>query len=83
MTRLNTFTFIILIILMSLYTIYAIWQIFHFKRLISGLFGTAAVIAGGTGLYIVAPFIAAAILWMLKILGIIAIIFVLIVIFGN
>lgn len=68
---------------MSLYTIYAIWQIFHFKRLISGLFGTAAVIAGGTGLYIVAPFIAAAILWILKIMSIIAIIFVLIVIFGN
>lgn len=79
----ETYTLVVVIICMILYTIYAIWQIAHFEHFASGIFGTAAVIAGGVGVYLVAPFIAATILWLLKVLGIIAVIVILIGISGE
>lgn len=79
----ETYTLVVVIICMILYTIYAIWQIAQFEHLASGIFGTAAVIAGGVEVYLVAPFIAAAILWLLKALGVIAVIAILIGISGE
>ena len=77
------YNLVIVIICMLLYAIYAVWQITQFEHLVSGTFGTVAVIAGGAGIYLVAPFIAAGILWLLKALGIIAVIAILIGIFGE
>ena len=52
------YIFIFIITCMLIYTIYAIWQISKFKHLISGIFGTVAVIAGGVGVYYISPIIA-------------------------
>lgn len=71
----ETYTLVVIIICMILYTIYAIWQIAQFEHPASGIFGTVAVIAGGVGVYLVVPFIAAVILWLLKALGVIAVLF--------
>lgn len=69
----TTYTSIVIIICMLLYTIYAVWQIIQFEHPVSGIFGTAAVIGGSFAVYhFIAPFIAAAIIWLLKVLGIIA-----------
>lgn len=79
----NTYTMIIVLICMLLYTIYAVWQIFQFERLSSGILGTTAVVAGGVGVYLIAPLIAAAILWILKAIGVIAIIAIIFGAFGE
>ena len=79
----DTFTLIVVIICMLIYTIYAIWQILQFEHPASGIFGTAAVIAGGVGLYLILPVILAVIIWILKILGILALIGFVICIFSS
>lgn len=67
----ETFTTIVLVILMLIYSIYAIWQILQFNHVATGVFGTAAVIAGGVGVYLIAPFIASLIVGLLEIVGVI------------
>lgn len=80
----ETFTTIIVAICMILYAVYAIWQICQFERLISGAFGTTAVIAGGIGMYfVIAPLIAAIIVWLLQLLGVIVVIAILFSIAGE
>lgn len=80
--EMNTYTTIVVLICMLLYTIYAVWQILQFKRLASGIFGTTAVIAGSIGVYLIAPFIAVFILWVIKIVLAILIISVFLGILG-
>lgn len=75
----ETFTMIVVIVCMLIYTIYAVWQILQFNHILSGVLGTAAVIAGGIGVYLIAPFIASLIIGLLEIAGAII---VLAVIFG-
>lgn len=75
----ETFTMIVVIVCMLIYTIYAVWQILQFNHIVSGVLGTAAVIAGGIGVYLIAPFIASLIIGLLEIAGAII---VLAVIFG-
>ena len=80
----ETYTTVVVVICMILYTIYAIWQIAQFERLMTGIFGTAAVIAGGIGIYLViAPLIAAIIVWLLQLLGVVIVIAILVSIAGE
>lgn len=79
----NTYVIIVSIICMLLYTIYSVWQIFQFERLVSGIFGTAALIAGGIVVYLIAPFIATLILWVVAAVVVITVISVFFGIVGN
>jgi hypothetical protein len=68
---------------MVIYTIYAVWQIRQFEKMISGCLGTAALVAGGVGVYWVAPFIAALIVGILELLAVLAVIGIILAILGG
>lgn len=51
--------------------------------MISGCLGTAALVAGGVGVYLVAPFIAALIVGILELLAVLAVIGIILGILGG
>ena len=77
-----TFELIVLIVCMISYTIYAVWQMTKFKRLSTGIVGATCLTAGSVGVYLAAPFIAAFLLGLLKVLLILGVIAIIASIFG-
>lgn len=67
----ETYKFVVAMVCMIVYTIYAVHQISKFEEFWIGVFGTAAVIAGGIGIYLIIPIIAAVVLWIIRIIVII------------
>ena len=79
----DTFELIITVILLIVYSGFSVWAITKFKKISTGIAGSACLAVGGIGVYLSGAFIAAAILWTLKALLIIGIIALLIAIFGS
>lgn len=78
------YTTIIVGLCMLAYTIYGVWKITQFHNTVSGVLGTAGIAAGGCLIYyVIAPFIAALLLWVLKILAIAAVIALVLYILGS
>lgn len=78
-----TFEIIVLIVCMIAYTIYAIWQMTQFKKTSTGIAGAACLTAGSVGVYFAAPFIAAFLMGLLKLILIIGVIAIIASIFGG
>ena len=78
-----TFELIILAICMIGYTIYAVWQMTKFKKLSTGIIGATCLSAGSVGVYLAAPFVAAFLMGVLKLILIIGVIAIIISILGG
>lgn len=68
---------------MLAYTIYAVWQINKFEKLLSGVLGSTALLTGGVGVYLIAPFIAALIIGILEILAVLVVLGIILAILGG
>lgn len=79
----DTFEIIVTVILLLAYSAFSVWVITRCKKLSTGIAGSLCLAAGGFGVYLSGAFVAAAILWLLKVLLVIGAIALLVAIFGS
>ena len=79
----SVYTTIVMFICMAAYAVYGVWQITQFRKRICGVLGTGTLIAGSVGVYLISPLIAAFLLWLIKAICVIAVIALIIMIFGS
>ncbi len=68
---------------MVAYAVYGVCQIIQFKKRINGILGTCALIAGSVVVYLISPIVAAVLLWIFKAICVIAVIALILCIFGS
>ncbi len=79
----DTFEIIITIVCLIAYTVFSIWAITKFKKLSTGIAGSICLAAGSVGVYLVAPIVAAVLLWIFQAVLIIGGIALLLYLFGG
>ncbi len=62
----KVFQNIVLTVCMTFFTIFAVWFITRMQTFLTGLIGTALMIAGCRGVYLAAPVIAVALVWVVR-----------------
>ena len=79
----NTYELIVTVILVIAYTVFSVWAVTKFKKLSTGIAGSACLAAGGIGVYLSGALVAAIILEVLKAVLVLGIIVAIIIGFFN
>ncbi|MCH5314749.1 MAG: hypothetical protein J1E81_02455 [Eubacterium sp.] len=79
----ETFKIIVLVICLIAYTGFAVWAVTKFNKVSTGIAGSLCLAGGSVGVYFAAPFIAVALVWLLKAALIIGLIILVLSILGG
>jgi len=79
----GAFENIVIVVCLIAYTVFSVWVVKKCLRVFTGVVSSLCLVAGSIGLYLAAPFIAIAVMWIIRILIVIGVITLLMYIFGG